>query len=1201
MRLLPCLFLIVLLTVFHLLALGNIENDRCHRSTEGTDFWFGFMESRNYNSVHYVEITVTAREATTFTITIGTSQTPYQSNVAVGANSSAQIKIPWNMVEALGSESIQSKGIHLVSEKPVNVYALNYDRNSADVAVIYPTESLGKEYFAMCYEVNIHEGNNGSYGNGRNSEFLVVATVDSTEVLIIPSKETDKLVKAGDSILITLNKGEVYQVQSKNRNNLPAQGDLTQSYIQSNKPIAFYSGSLATTIPATSGMSAWDHLYEQIPPVPSWGREYYTVPLKTRAQDLYRIMAAEDNTSIKITGKSIITLDRGEFEEFVLYSNEPSRIIADKPILVAQYSQSNKVDGVGDPFMIILSSVSQSKNDVTFVAYDSDIIQNYFVNIISLASEVNNVSYDGNSVAGSFKPFPEGEYAYAQLSITPGTHRINNANPDRGFLAYVYGYGGVESYGYGVGFNLDLVLDLGASINFEGDTLVVCKGTPLELEAGPYFDNYLWSTSDTTQKIKVIKGGFYWAQGTTIDGCVQKDSIFIVEGGLRKPDIGNDKSGCSPYSTLLDAGIGFEKYEWSTGESTQTISIDSTGTYRVAATDLYGCQTRDTMEMTVFQVPVITMVGEELTCGKKFRKLELQFSNASDQLVAGGKMVWDTDQPDKLKITNSTNTSADITVTHWGVYKVTFMFTTPDGCMVPGSVMLQFWDIPTSKIEFNDDPNDKCKGYSREIVYKGNATENASFYWDYGNSVADSTDWDKRRVSVAAGNAKSVITLYVEENGCRSSDTSSLTMGANPAFVMNTAKSRGCDTATIHFSGELKVADNLLFEWNFGDGSAISNAQTPTHFYADTGKYDITLKITNLDNQCFVGYTEDEMVKIFRTPTAKIELDPGFCHDKTGTAIYPLAIDSSDCHWSLTGAESLGGGNDTIVFTIINPVTYITLMVEEFGCRSTLAKTTAKRKPVFDFNFTPGYGCQPLFTTGIAVSLDEKLQYTWLTDTLNYTGKTHDFILNYPGKTGFSVRAFSEITGCSDTLVKPDFVLVHPKPESKFDVDYPVAILEQARLHFTNQTSNVEKFEWDFNDGALSNEENPAHQFTALGKYNVALATESQFGCRDTAEIVVEILPFTVYTPNAFRPESEIDENRYFMPVTVGVDRSQFRFIVFNRWGATVFESDSPENKWDGTIGKNGKAPAGNYVWIVEFADIQGFRHAMKGQVLLIR
>ncbi|NJO92929.1 MAG: hypothetical protein HC831_31160 [Chloroflexia bacterium] len=48
------------------------------------------------------------------------------------------------------------------------------------------------------------------------------------------------------------------------------------------------------------------------------------------------------------------------------FQDEPKRIFSDKPILVAQFSQSRDVDrtftgGNGDPFMIILSSTNQRK------------------------------------------------------------------------------------------------------------------------------------------------------------------------------------------------------------------------------------------------------------------------------------------------------------------------------------------------------------------------------------------------------------------------------------------------------------------------------------------------------------------------------------------------------------------------------------------------------------------------------------------------------------------------------------------------------------------------------------------------------------------------------------------------------------------------------------------------------------------------
>ncbi|MCA1761058.1 MAG: IgGFc-binding protein, partial [Bacteroidales bacterium] len=367
------------------------------------------------------------------------------------------------MAEATGSEEIQDKGIHLTSVKPVNVYALNWSQNSADVAVIYPVGSLGTEYFAMCYYPDIDLVDPAT-GNGRNSEFLIVAPEDGTLVEITPSRVTDKKSPKDSTFSVLLNKGQVYQVQSQNivGSHLEGQGDLTGSYISASKPVACYSGSLSTRIP--TGQCCWDHLYEQIPPVHSWGLEYYLTPLKTREQDRYRIMAAQNNTTLFITGRSSVTLQRGEFEEVVVYHNDPKRVLADKPVMVAQYSQSRDVDndftgGDGDPFMIILSPVNQSRNAATFVAYESpdlDIegykgITKYFVNIVSPTSEIENIRLNDEPVETEFQTLPGNLYSFAQIQIDAGTNHIKNINEEAGFLAYVYGFGGVESYGYGVG------------------------------------------------------------------------------------------------------------------------------------------------------------------------------------------------------------------------------------------------------------------------------------------------------------------------------------------------------------------------------------------------------------------------------------------------------------------------------------------------------------------------------------------------------------------------------------------------------------------------------------------------------------------------------------------------------------------------------------------------------------------------------
>src|SRR5665647_433132 len=125
----------------------------CDKSTEGRDFYFGFMENRNHQVpqypfylpvVHYTEITLISEYQCKVYIFIGKSSTPNYTRTVL-PNIPLELQIPWNDVEAMGSETVQQKAIHLVSDNLLNVYAMNWCENSSDVAVIFPKESIGTD------------------------------------------------------------------------------------------------------------------------------------------------------------------------------------------------------------------------------------------------------------------------------------------------------------------------------------------------------------------------------------------------------------------------------------------------------------------------------------------------------------------------------------------------------------------------------------------------------------------------------------------------------------------------------------------------------------------------------------------------------------------------------------------------------------------------------------------------------------------------------------------------------------------------------------------------------------------------------------------------------------------------------------------------------------------------------------------------
>ena len=1198
------------------------EANLCSKSTEGKEFWFGFMENRMFREEYrIIQVTVTAKQATDFNITIGRPESPiFNQNFSVLAEGSLTVEIPWRMAEAFGSENIQEKGVHLTSDNPVSVFAINWDPNSTDITPVYPVETLGKDYLAMCYEPNI-DPDNPTSGNGRNSEFLVVAAENQTLVKITPSKVTDQLVPKDSTFEIFLNKGDVYQVQSENNEgtHLSGQGDLTGSRITADKPIALFSGALSTTIP--NSQCCWDHLFEQIPPIQSWGREYYTVPLKTRAADRFRILASKNNTTVQIFGEPLLYLNEGEFYEFQTF--DAKQIFSNNPVLVAQFSQSHNVDstetgGNGDPFMIILNPAGQGVNTAIFETYGAPkivtdtfyiAIKRHFVNIVALTSEVQNIRLNGQPVVNEFQPYPSETWSFAQIEIPEGKHVIENVAGKDGFVSYIYGFGGFESYGFGAGFNLDLKIDLGENIEFfKGDTLLLCYGDTLILDAGPQFSTYKWSTVKTTQTIAVVEEGFYKVEAISSDGCQLADSVS-VKVSTPKADL-DDRNAevCYPMKVLLRAEEGYVNYLWQ-NEFNETLSInkvitaDNTGDYRLTVIDKYRCVARDTFSLTVFPVPNVEIKGDHLICGVDSSRLSVSITGVPDSIWNyTGSFEWSANSQEVI-LSEENQGSVKINVTSWGDFEISYKLTTVDNCDTVITFPIRFHPQPVNDFEIEDDPS--CSGYSKILTFTGFATSAAEFDWDVnGRIFLDTLDQQNRVYLISEGARQTSVppvSLVINDKGCISDQVNKQFVNINPNFTMEADKTRGCDFLTVSFTSELLISDNVEFVWTFDD-TEIVRQQNYIKNYPDTGYYKVNLTITNPVTQCRNSFTIDSMIKVFPTPIAEISADPDICYPGSALLIYTHHMDSSFTIWEFNGNQFSGFDFDSVTIILDDPLENVKLTVNEFGCVSEPVEMRLKRKPSFDFQTESKEGCQPYSVEVYAETSDNYIDFTWITDSLPYpTGVSNLYNLTDTGRFDISLIAYSSETGCVDTLVKPDWIWVHRNPFSKFEVDYKVALIDNSDITFINYSERAVNYFWDFGDGETSEELAPVHIYNDLGEYTARLYAESVYGCADTFELVINIIPSIVYAPNAFRPDSDIPENRTFMPVAAGVDESRFILKIFNRWGEMVFESNSLFNPWNGTL-KNGKvAPMGNYVWISNYFDIQGIEHNEKGQVLLIR
>ena len=62
-----------------------------------------------------------------------------------------------------------------------------------------------------------------------------------------------------------------------------------------------------------------------------------------------------------------------------------------------------------------------------------------------------------------------------------------------------------------------------------------------------------------------------------------------------------------------------------------------------------------------------------------------------------------------------------------------------------------------------------------------------------------------------------------------------------------------------------------------------------------------------------------------------------------------------------------------------------------------------------------------------------------------------------------------------------------------------------------------------------------------------------------------------------------------------------FKIIIFSKWGGVVYESDNPEEGWDGTINNKKDAISGIYTYYIEVKNIYNEVYKYEGTISLIR
>ncbi|MDQ0783409.1 T9SS type B sorting domain-containing protein [Chryseobacterium sp. W4I1] len=133
--------------------------------------------------------------------------------------------------------------------------------------------------------------------------------------------------------------------------------------------------------------------------------------------------------------------------------------------------------------------------------------------------------------------------------------------------------------------------------------------------------------------------------------CPEVGSVKITVKKPKKSDLLKDKIICPKATTTLDAGPGFEKYLWSTGATSPSITNVPVGSYWVELT-FNGCVYKQYVTVTESPIPMITSIeinGSTVTVGVSggtppyeysLDGVTWQFSNVFYNVPRGGHSVF---------------------------------------------------------------------------------------------------------------------------------------------------------------------------------------------------------------------------------------------------------------------------------------------------------------------------------------------------------------------------------------------------------------------------------------------------------------------------------------------------------------------------------------------------------------------------------
>jgi len=456
-----------------------------------------------------------------------------------------------------------------------------------------------------------------------------------------------------------------------------------------------------------------------------------------------------------------------------------------------------------------------------------------------------------------------------------------------------------------------------------------CPGSPpVTLNAGSY-NAYSWSVGATSASITVspTSTATYGVTVSGAGGCTASSTVTVTVNTLTPPTLAPASLCAGGAPVTLNAGT-YNAYSWSTGATTQTISVNpaSTALYSVTVTGAGGCTASASTTVTVNTATPPTLAPAAICAG-----------GAPVTLNAGAGYTnysWSN---------SSINQSISVSPINTTTYTVTV--TATGGCTATASATVTVNTAAPPVMP----PQTTCTGGNSVALNAGGGY--TAYSWSTGAAT--------QTISVSPASNTTYTVTVTGAGGCTASGSVAVNISNPPPFTIASSPICVGNSVTLNAGGPFSS-----YSWSTGvNTQSISVSPLATTTY--------TVTVADANNCTSVG---SGTVTVNASPTAGITGSTTFCPGSSATLTATPA-----------GAQaySWSNGAATASITVNTPGLYNVTVTNAGGCTGSAQVSVTQNA-----SLSPGIGGDLTLCPGETTNLDAGsgfTQYTWSTGATTQT------------------------------------------------------------------------------------------------------------------------------------------------------------------------------------------------------------------------